>query len=110
MPALPNSPRALVREVVDGYARVDLLTYANAIAFQVLFALIPFALFALGLAGFLGMEGIYEDDLQSELQQSTSAEVFVVIDDTLKQVLGSGQVFWITLGLVLVSESQQRSE
>jgi len=100
MVSLPENPRALIRDVVDGYARVDLLTYANAIAFQVLFALIPFALMALGLAGFLGLDGVYEDDLRDELSGSTSPNVFIVLDDTFRQVLGSGQLFWITVGLV----------
>lgn len=100
MLSLPDDPRALLREVVDGYARVDLLTYANAIAFQVLFALIPFALMLLGLVGFLGLDGVYQDDLRAELSSSTSANVFIVLDDTFTQVLGSGQLWWITGGAI----------
>ena len=98
MLSLPEDPKALVREVVAGYSRVSLLTYANAIAFQVVFALVPLLLFMLGLAGFLGLEDLYDDDLQPELAQSTSANVFVVLDDTLSRVLSSGQTFWVTAG------------
>ena len=100
MLSLPDDPRALVREVIDGYARVDLLTYANAIAFQVLFALVPFVLFALGMAGFLGLEDLYDDDLRPELAKDTSANVFIVLDDTIRRVLSSGQTFWVTAGAV----------
>ncbi len=98
MLSLPENPRALVRDVIEGYNRVDLLTYANAIAFQVVFALVPFVLFALGLAGFLGLDDLYADDIQSELAQSTSPNVFTVLDDTIRQVLSSGQTFWVTAG------------
>lgn len=92
--------RKLLEEVIDGYARVDLLTYANAIAFQVLFALVPFLLFALGLAGFLGLEEVYDDDLRPRLAADTSANVFIVLDDTIRRVLSSGQTFWVTAGAV----------
>ncbi len=96
--SLPDDPRALVREVLRGYSRVNLLTYANAIAFQIVFALIPFGLFALGLAGFLGLEDLYEKHLQPELADSTSANVFAVLDDTFRKVLGSKQLYWVTIG------------
>ena len=55
-------------------------------------------LFALGLAGFLGLGDLYADDLQSELAQSTSPNVFVTLDDTIRQVLSSGRTFWVTAG------------
>ena len=40
-----------VRGVLRGYEEHDLLTFASAIAFQVLFAIIPLALVGLGLLG-----------------------------------------------------------
>lgn len=98
MLSLPENPRALVDEIVEGYRRVDLLNYANSIAFQVLFALIPFGLFALGLVGFLGLDDIYSRELAPQLAESTSPNVFVVLDDTFQLVLTSGQLFWVTLG------------
>lgn len=97
---LPENPRALLREVLDGYARVDLLTYANAIAFQVLFALIPAALMAFGALGFLGLDDVYRREVAPSLRDSTSDEVFTILDDSLRYALGSGQLFWLTLGAV----------
>ena len=90
--------RELVRETLAGYARVDLLTYGSAIAFQVLFALIPLGLFGLGLLGFLELQGAYSDHVVGELRHSTSPEVFKVIDETVRKVLGAKQAFWITIG------------
>ena len=95
---LPDNPRALTRALLDGYARVDLLTYANAIAFQVLFALIPAAMMALGALGFLGFDDVYRREVAPALRDSTSDAVFRVLDDSLTYALGSGQLFWLTAG------------
>ena len=48
--------RTVAEGVIRGYADHDLLTFASAIAFQVLFALIPLALFGFGLLGGLGLQ------------------------------------------------------
>ncbi len=93
--------KALVRDVLAGYERADLLTYGSAIAFQIIFALIPLALFALGLLGYLGLDGAYRDDLQPELRGAMSADVFRVVDSTIKRVLGAQSLFWITAGAVI---------
>jgi membrane protein len=91
----------LVRDVVARWRDTDLLTYGSAIAFQVLFALIPVALFAFGLIGFLGLEDLYRDHVVPELQKSASPAVFSVVDDTVQKVLGGKQLFWVTAGAVL---------
>ncbi len=93
--------KEIVRETLRRYARVDLLTYGSAIAFQVLFALIPLGLFGLGLLGFLGLQDAYSQDLADELRKSTSPDVFRVIDATVRKVLGAKQVFWVTIGAVV---------
>lgn len=98
-----SSLRDLVREVLAGYRRVDLLTYGSAIAFQVLFALIPLALFGLGLLGYLGLEGAYRDDVMPELKDATSPDVFRVIDRTVAKVLTAQSFFWITAGAVIAA-------
>ena len=40
---------AKLRELVDAYAENDLLTYASAISFQILSAIVPFLLFGFAL-------------------------------------------------------------
>jgi uncharacterized BrkB/YihY/UPF0761 family membrane protein len=44
-------PRRTVEALARGYVENDILTYASAISFQVIFALIPLGLFALGGTG-----------------------------------------------------------
>jgi membrane protein len=94
--------RATAQEVVEGFGRHRLLTYASAIAYQVLSALIPFALFALALAGTLDAESLWTTHLRPDVQSSASPEVFAVVDTTVGQILHHKQTFWVTFGLVVV--------
>jgi membrane protein len=89
------------RGVLAAYDRNDLLTYASAIAFQVLFALVPLALFALGLLGTLGLDEVWTRDVAPDIARNVSPAAFSVIDDTVGKVLGSRQLFWVTLGAVI---------
>src|SRR3954452_24758380 len=94
--------RRISADVVEGFARHRLLTYASAIAYQVLSALIPFALFALALASIVGAQGVWTDHLRPDIRSSASVEVFDVVDKTVEQILHHQQVFWVTFGLLVV--------
>src|SRR5829696_4397513 len=50
--------RAKLLEYVDAYVENDLLTYASAISFQILSAIVPFLLFGFGLLGFLHLDEV----------------------------------------------------
>ncbi len=93
--------RGVLKDVLEGYERNDILTYGSAIAFQVLFALIPLTLFALGLLGFLGLQSYYTSDVVPQLRDSTSIAMFQVINATVLKVLTAKQGFWITIGGVV---------
>ena len=89
---------ATAGEFVDEYRENDLLTYASATSFQIVSALIPFALFVLGLLGFLGLDQVWRRDIAPELRSDVSSAVFTVANQTALKVLGSKQLFWTTLG------------
>jgi len=93
--------RTVAQGVIRGYADHDLLTFASAIAFQVLFALIPLALFGFGLLGGLGLQEQWTRQWGPEVRHSMSPAAFAVLDDTVMRVLGRQQVFWMTGGAVL---------
>ena len=78
----------------------DLLTYASAIAFQVMTSLIPLALLTLSIMGFLQLEDLWTDDLGTQFEKQVSKEVFAVADDVVRKTLSEKQVFWLTLGAV----------
>jgi len=87
--------------MLDGFESNDLLTYASAIAFQILTALVPFLLFLLGLAGWLDLGDIWRADLAPDVKASVSKPVYQAVEDTVNNVLGRKQLFWVTAGFAL---------
>ena len=95
------SLRAATGEILAGFKQNDLLTYASAISFQVVFALVPLALLALGLIGTLGLSGWRSTDAAHTVRHNVSPPVYHVIDDTVRKILAHRQLFWVTLGAVI---------
>lgn len=94
-------PRKALDDILDAFRENDLLTYVSAISFQVLFALIPVALFTVALLGALHLGDAWSNDLAPRVRAGVSPSVFAVLDDTVTRVLRSGQLFWMTFGAVL---------
>ena len=95
------SLRDAVHLILQGYDDNDLLTFASAISFRVLFSLIPLALFALGLLGGFGLDAVWTRDVAPQVAHSTSRAAFQVLDQTVREVLGQRQLFWVTFGAVI---------
>ncbi len=96
-----DTAKALGRDVLDAFGEHDLLTYASAIAFRVLFALVPFALFALALLGALSLGSIWNDHLAPQIGPKVSPPVFALLDSTVGQIVSHQQPFWLTVGLAI---------
>lgn len=96
------SPAARIRDLwhglLDGFRRNDLLTYASAISFQILTAIIPFMLFVLAAAGLLHLGSVWEDHLAPEIEAQVSHPVFIVISDAVNKVFAGNQLAWATFG------------
>jgi membrane protein len=92
--------REMLRSGVRSFSENDLLTYASAIAFQVVFALIPLALTALALLAFLDLQEVWRSDLAPRVRDAVEADAFTVIDRTVEQIIGQKQILWLTLGAV----------
>src|SRR5215212_8431543 len=95
------SAKDALKELLEAFARNDLLTFASAIAFQVFFALIPLALFALALMAGLGMSDVWSQDIAPDVRESVSPAAYTLIDDTVSKVLESKQAFWLTIGAAI---------
>jgi membrane protein len=91
----------LVRALLDGFKRHDLLTYASAISFQILTAIIPFLLFVLGVAGLLNLNGVWRNHLEPQIRANVSSAVFTVIENAVDNVFTGRRVLWATVGGVL---------
>jgi membrane protein len=95
------SLRGATRDILAGFKQNDLLTYASAISFQVVFALVPLVLLALGLMGTLGLTNWWSTDAAHTVRDNVSPPVYHVIDDTVRKILAHRQLFWVTLGAVI---------
>jgi len=93
--------RPKTKALVDGFVENDLLTYASAISFQILSAIVPFLLFACGLLGFLDLESVWRDELAPDIQGAVSGPAFQVIDDAVEKAIGSKNAFWLSAGFLL---------
>jgi membrane protein len=95
---LTTQGHQLVRALLDGFKQHDLLTYASAISFQILTAIIPFLLFALAVAGLLHLNDVWSDHLEPQIRANVSSPVFAVIENAVNNVFESRRVLWATLG------------
>src|SRR5919199_440437 len=95
------SPRVLARDVLEGFRRNDLLTYASAIAFQAATAIPPLLLFAFALLGFLNLDEVWSQHIAPDVKHHVSQHAYALIDDTVHKVLGSKELWWVTLGAAL---------
>jgi membrane protein len=95
---LATQARELVRALVDGFEQHDLLTYASAISFQILTAIIPFLLFVLAVAGLLHLTDVWQDHLEPQIQANVSSPVFAVIKNAVDNVFAGRRVLWATVG------------
>jgi membrane protein len=93
--------RAKLRVFVDEYADNDLLTYASAIAFQILSAIVPFLLFGFALLGFLHLQGVWGDDLAPRVKDSVSPAAFAFANESIMKALTNRQLFWVTAGFLI---------
>jgi membrane protein len=87
-----------VGEIVNGFKRNDLLTYASAISFQILTAVVPFLLFVLALASVFHLNEVWRDHVEPQLRANLSPAVFATVRGAVVTVFASQRVLWATLG------------
>jgi len=92
--------RGVVRIWVDCFRDHNLLTYASAIAFQALVALVPMVLLGFGILGALGARSVWEERMAPPVQSRLPEEVFAAIDYSVERILTSSSAGLIAFGLV----------
>jgi membrane protein len=90
-----------VSEFALNLGRYDLLTTASAIAFRVLFALIPLAAASLALLGVAHLGDLWQDWFAPRIHDRLTDSQFEVIDTAARSILGRGREFWLTVGLLI---------
>lgn len=87
--------RPLLGASIQAFRELSLLTYASAIAFRALVALIPLTLLGLGLLGALGLEDVWRDSFAPAVRARVTPQVFAAIDSSVEKILTGG-----TIGLI----------
>jgi len=75
--------------------------FASAVAFRILLALVPFALFALALLGFLSLDNVWRDSIAPEVHDRLSSDAYTVVNRTAERILTTKEGFWLTIGAVI---------
>ena len=96
--------RGLKRGFRDGwnsFFEYDLLTYSSAIAFQILYAVVPLILLALAGLGLFGLRSVYTAHIAPTLRHDLSHDSFAIVNRTALRVMGGKRWWWATLGLAV---------
>lgn len=89
-------------EAVAGqFVAHDLLTYSSAMAFQLVYAVLPLALLALAALGLFHWESLYTHHIAPGLKASLSQDAFRIADRTAHKAMNGKRYWWSTLGLVV---------
>jgi membrane protein len=91
----------IAHDVLEAASANRLLTYASAVSFQVVFALIPLLLASVAVLGFFDLAETWSETLAPRLEERVSDPAYAVIDRSVQSVLGSQRSFWLTLGAAL---------
>jgi membrane protein len=90
-----------VGAIAGQFAQHDLLTYSSAIAFQVLYAVVPLAMLGLAALGLFGGESVYTSHIAPTLRHDLSHDPYAIANRTALKVMNGKRVWWTTLGLVV---------
>jgi membrane protein len=83
------------------FAKHDLLTYSSAIAFQVLYAVIPLAFLALAAMGLFGAQSLYTHHIAPGLHHALSKEAYAIANRTALRAMNGKRFWWASIGLVV---------
>jgi membrane protein len=91
----------LVAPIAETFAEHNLLTYAAAIAFQGLIALVPLTLLGLGLLGATGHKEVWTDHVAPAIHGRVTEPVYHAIDYTVTRILEHGTAGLIAFSVLL---------
>lgn len=94
-----DAQRAGVRRWIFVLAEGEWLTYASAISFQLCHAMIPVALAALALLGFLDLQDTWTSEVAPRLERELPGDIFGAVNDAVTGLLDAKREFWLTFGL-----------
>jgi membrane protein len=89
------------RGVAKEFVAHDLLTYSSAIAFQILYAVIPLAFLALAALGLFGWQSVYTHHIAPGLEHALSRNAYAIANRTALRAMNGKRLWWTSLGLLV---------
>jgi membrane protein len=93
--------RAFVDIWVECFAKHSLLTYASAIAFQVLVALVPVTVLTLGVLGALDEQSVWRKQISPGIEQRLPGPTWHAVDYAAERILANATPGLIAFGAAL---------
>jgi len=93
------SPVDVVKQTVNEFLEDDMLTYASALAYQVLFSLFPFLIFLIALLGFIDRADFF-DWIRQQMQFLLPDEAMKLVDGIIREVQ-KPQTTLLSVGVLL---------
>jgi membrane protein len=87
--ALPRRARELARLIAAEIGEHHLWTYASAIAYRALVALVPLVLLGLGLLRAFGLEDVWSNSVAPAVQAHVTPPVYAAIDYSVEKIFAS---------------------
>jgi membrane protein len=93
--------RRTLRVLAGCFGKHEIFTYASAIAFQLLIALVALVLFGLALLGTLGRERVWTEQLAPFVQERFTPSTYLAIDSTVERIFAHDTLFLFGFALAL---------
>jgi membrane protein len=97
----PQAEHGIFRPIAAAFSEHNLLTYAAAIAFQGLVALVPLTMLGLALLGASGHKDAWTSDIAPKLQGRFLPQVYAGIDATAQKIVTHGSPGLIVFAVIL---------
>jgi membrane protein len=91
----------VARLLIEAFERNNILTYASAIAFQVLIALVALVLLGLSLVHVLGVESVWTQHILPFVYARFSFETYLAVDTTVARIFTEQSVPLLVFAAVL---------
>jgi membrane protein len=97
-----SAVRRLCRDLVERFERNEILTYASAIAVQLLTAVVPLALLSFLLVGTFGKQELWRERIAPLVQDRVSAATYRAIDAVAEGLISSTHTGWLAAAVVIM--------
>src|SRR4051794_29454612 len=97
-----GSAKKLMDELIDRYSRYDVLTYASAIAVQLLTAVVPLFLLAFLLLGTFGLQDVWRDEIGPAFAAQASRPTYKAIDAAAEGLISSPHRLWLVAAVAIL--------